>query len=100
VARPRIVALPVQVIRDRLDVVEGVRVRMPAETVLPVVARALDHVEEVRDHAGGDDRLAVLVEIDAPGVRRAFGEDLELARLRMEAPDTGGEHDALIIRRA
>ena len=45
-----LVADPVQVIGDRLDVVVGVRVEVLAR--LPLVARALDDVVQVRDDAG------------------------------------------------
>ena len=67
---------------------------------LPLVAAALDDVVEVRDDAGGDERLAVLVEVDAPGVARAVGEDLEVVPRRVIAPDAGVDRDAVGVGRA
>ena len=54
----------VAVVGDRLDVVVGVRVEVLAR--LALVAAALDDVEAVRDDAGLDERLAVVVEVERP----------------------------------
>ena len=67
---------------------------------LPLVAAALNHLVQVRDDAGGEERLAEVVEIDAPGVARAVGEDLEHMPRRMVAPDAGVDRRALGVRRA
>ena len=75
VAAVRVGAEVVAVVGDRLDVVVGVRVEV--RPGLALVAAALDDVVEVRDDAGGQERLALGVEVDAPGVARAVGEDLE-----------------------
>ena len=45
-------------------------------------------------------RLAAVVEVDAPGVARAVGEDLELVPRGMIAPDAGVDRRALVGRRA
>ncbi|MEI9895161.1 MAG: hypothetical protein WDN28_15050 [Chthoniobacter sp.] len=47
---------------------------------------ALDHVPEMRDDAALGNAVAVLIEIDAPRVARALGEELELMLDRMIAP--------------
>jgi len=94
----RVVADVVQVIGDGLDVVEHVFVEVLA--ALALVTAALDHVVEVRNHAGGDESLTVLVEIDAPRIRRAPGEDLELTPRRMEAPHAAIDRSALAVRAA
>ena len=62
-------------IGDRLDVVVGVRIEVGAP--LPLVAGALDDVEQMRNHAGRQKRLAVVVEVDAPGIAGAVAKDLE-----------------------
>src|SRR5581483_9052605 len=97
VARPRVGALPVQVVGDRLQVVVGVRVEVLAG--LAVVAAVLDDVEAVRDDAALDERLAAVVEVEAPGVARAVGEDLEDVPRRVVAPHAGVEPDAVLLRR-
>ena len=98
VAAVRVGADVVAVVGDRLDVVVGVRVEVRAR--LPLVAAALDDVVAVRDDAGLDERLAVLVEVEAPGVARAVGEDLEVVPRRVIAPDAGVDRRAVLVRRA
>ena len=98
VAGVRRVADPVAVVGDGLDVVVGVGIEVLAG--LPLVAAALNHVIQVRDDAGGDERLAVVVEIDAPGIARAVGEDLEDVPRRVIAPDAGVDRRALVVGRA
>ena len=83
---------------DRLNVVVRVRIEMLAR--LPLVPAALNDVIQVRNHAGRAKRLAVVVEIDAPRIARAFGEDFELVPRRMIPPDGRVERDAIGIRRA
>ena len=46
------------------------------------------------------ERLAVLVEIEAPGIARAVGEDFEDVPGRMIAPDAGVDRRAVLVRRA
>ena len=94
----RVVAHVVPVVGDRLDVV--VRVRVEVRAGLPLVAAALNDVVQVRDDAGRAERLAVVVEVDAPRVARALGEDFELVPRRMIAPDAGVERHALVVGRA
>ena len=43
------------------------------------------------DHARADEGIAVAIEIHAPRIARAVGEDLELFRARMIASDGGGD---------
>src|SRR5207244_440014 len=58
-------------------------VMLPA---LALVARALNHVPQVRDDARFNNALTVLIEIDTPGIARAFGENFELVFGRMVPP--------------
>ena len=87
----------VRVIRDRLDVVVGVGLEML--TGLTLVAGARQHMVKVGDHAGRDEHIPAGVEIEAPGIARALGEDLELPRAGVEAPDAGVDLPALLGRR-
>ena len=83
---------------DGLDVVVRVGIEMLAG--LALVAAALDDVVKMRDDAGGDEHLAARVEVDAPGVAGAVGEDLEDVPRRVVAPDAGVDRHALVVRRA
>ena len=66
-----------------------VGVRRVVRAALPLIFAALNHVEEMRNHAGLDEALTVRVEVDAPRIARALGEDLELFLGGMIAPDGG-----------
>src|SRR5580765_6417323 len=57
------------------------------QAALPLVAGALNDVPEVRDYARLDKALAVLVEVNAPGIARSFGEHLEDASRGVKPPD-------------
>ena len=76
VAAMRRRAKVMQVIGDRDDVAIGVRVEVLS--ALSLVPRALDDVIQVRNHAGRDECLAVVVEVDTPRIARAVGEHFEL----------------------
>ena len=52
-------------------------------------ACALDHVEEMGNDAHLRPQVAVLIEVDAPRIAAALGEDLEAVRHRMVAPHAG-----------
>src|SRR5262249_35439770 len=67
---------------------------------LPLVATALADVEQVRNDAAGQEGIAVIVEVNAPRVAGAVGEDLEFLLDRMIAPDAGVDRRALLGRRA
>src|SRR5262249_18822231 len=80
-----VAAAPVQVVGAALDEAVGVRVE-----VLPVHADEVGaghDVEEVLDDAVGDEQLAVLVPVQAPGVGGAPGDHLDLPARRVVAPD-------------
>ena len=95
VARVRRRADPMPMLGDRLDVVVGVGVEVLAG--LTLVAAALNHVIQVRDHAGREKRLALVVEIDAPRIARAVGEDFEHVLRGVIAPDAGIDRRALFV---
>src|SRR5947209_19629316 len=83
---------------DIFDDVIDVRIEMQAG--LQSETTALDDVEEMRDHAGFDETLAVLVEVNSPGIAGAFAEQLEDFFGGMIAPDASIDVRALAIRRA
>ena len=67
---------------------------------LTMVTPALHHVEQVRDHARLDEELPVFVEVQAPRIARALGEDLEAFLHRLIAPHAGVHELPLRVRRA
>ena len=82
--------------RDASRLLEARRVVLAA---LPLVAPALNHVEEVRDDARLDEELPVLVEVQPPRIARALGEDLEAFLHRLIAPHAGVDELPLGVRR-
>ena len=80
-----LVAGVVPVPGDRLDVVISMRVEVRSR--LPLEPTALDDVIQMRNHAGGAERLAVLIEVDSPRVTATVGKDLELMPHRVIPPD-------------
>ena len=96
VARVRAaVADPVHVIGHRLDVVVNVRIEVAAG--LALVPRAGNDVIEVLDHTGGRERVAVVVERQAPRVARALSEDLE--RASWSGGSATRRHSSACVRR-
>ena len=83
---------------DRLDVIVRMDVRMRAG--LALVAGALDGMPHVRDDAGFEEGLAVVVPIHAPLVAAAFAPAFEDLAGRVEAPDGTFDEDAFAGRRA
>ncbi len=67
---------------------------------LAAEAGALNHVEEVGDHTDRTHRLAVVVEVDAPGVGRPPREDLEGVLHRVVAPVARVDWRPLLLGRA
>ena len=88
-------ASPVAMAGDRLDVVEAPGIEVLPR--LPLVAAVLDHVVEVRDHAGGLKGIPQVVEVDAPGIARALGKEFKLMPQRVVPPDGGIEPDAIVV---
>ena len=93
-----LIAGPMNMIGNGFDVVVNVRIEMRAG--LALVTAALNHVEQMRNDAGFDDALAVLVEIDAPRIAGAFGKQFEHMLGRMITPDAGVDARAFAVRRA
>ena len=83
---------------DRFDIDVIVRIKMP--TGLPFVMAALNHVIQMRNHAGGHKRLTVIIEIHTPLVGTAFGKTLEEVLSRVIAPDGCVDREAILIRGA
>src|SRR3954469_1770400 len=67
---------------------------------LPLVAAALDDVIAVRNDAGFDEGLAAVIEIEAPRIAGAVGEDFENVTRRMIAPNCRVHRHALSVRRS
>ena len=88
----------VKVVGDVVDVGVGVGVEMVAG--LPQIAAALNDVEAVRDDTRLDKHLAVVVEVEAPRVAGAVGENFKDMLGRMITPDAGSDRCALAIRRS
>ena len=82
-------------IGDRLDVIIQVGIEMLSS--LPLVACSLDHVKQVGNDAGSNKSLAVLIEIDSPGVTAAPRKDVELMPRGMLTPDGRIERCALVV---
>ena len=98
VAPPSVVADTsriVQVIGDGFDIRVDVAVEMLAG--LTLVVCPLDDMVQVRDHTGGDEGLAVVIEIDTPWIGGPPGEDLELVRRRMVSPDGRVHRCSLVV---
>src|SRR5438477_7452838 len=70
---------------------QAVGIRILAAAGLADVGAARNHVKEMRDDTGSQERLPVCVEVEAPGVAGAFGKDLELACREAVTPH-GGIH--------
>src|SRR5207244_12593864 len=68
-----------RVVADFLE--KPIRIRMVltvGPAVLPNVRSAWNHVEGVRNDAGGQKRLTVAIEIQTPGVTGSLGKNIEL----------------------
>ena len=76
--------IPVLGVALRLIAVVGVML-----AALPEDPSSLDHVEEVRNDAHFGPEVAVLIEVDAPRIAAALGENLESVSHRMVTPHTG-----------
>ena len=85
----------VGVVTDRLD--GRVSVGIEIGSGLLVVDAALDDVEEVGDDAAGGEAVAEIIEVEAPGIGEAAGEDFKFAGLGVEAPDAGVEVESIFF---
>ena len=74
--------------------------RIEVATTLPLIARALNRVPHVRNHAGLEESLPAVIPVDTPLIARALGPSLEFARLGMQSPHAGIDSDAFFLRRA
>ena len=88
-------AAPVEMFGNRGKQRVGVRIDVLPEH--PLVVGTGHHMPEVGDDAVRGEQLAVLVEIDPPGIRRAPTERLERAAGGVIAPDTAVEQRALVV---
>ena len=89
-----IAASPVKMVGAHFHLPKNVRVQVLAIHALEM--RTGHDVPEVADHAIGDEHLPVVIEIQPPGIGGAVGDDLELPRRRVVAPDTAVHRRALI----
>src|SRR4051794_26629908 len=60
----------------------------------------MDHVEEVGDDAGGEEPLAALVEVQAPGVAGPLGDVFEGGGRGVIPPDAAVDGRAFLLGRA
>ena len=79
----------VRVVTDLVQ--KSVGIGILAAAGLADVGAAGNDVEEMRNDAGGQKRLAMGVEVESPGIARAFSKNTELVGVRVIAPD-GGVH--------
>ena len=84
---------PVDVIGTALE--QAVEITVEVLAVHALEVRAGDDVEEVRDHAVGDESLPVIVEIETPGVGGTVRDGLENLAGGMIAPDAAVDRHAL-----
>src|SRR4026208_1713345 len=83
-------------IGNRLDVAVDVWVEMlPA---LAVINAAGDHVEEMRDHARGDEQLSFRVVINAPWITESVRDNLDDGLSRGVTPPTPDTLEAVLRR--
>ena len=73
-------------IGDGLDVIEDVRIDVAA--ALTVIDAAGDDMREMRDHAGGYEDLAVVIEVDPPRIAEAVPDDFKAILRGMIPPNT------------
>ena len=85
--------IPVLGVALRLVAVVGVVL-----AALPEDPSSLDHVEEVRNDAHFGPEVAVLIEVDAPRIAAALGENLESVGRRMVTPDTRIDPLTIVFR--
>ena len=90
-------ARPVDVVRAGFHSLERERVEVGTEH--PLEACSGDDVEDVLNHAVGEERLAPLIERETPRIRRAVRDDLELVPHRMEPPDAAVHGRSLVVGR-
>src|SRR5687767_4205771 len=93
-----LVARVMKMIGDGFDF--AIRVRIERGTGLPFVTGAVDHVEEMRNDAGFNMGLTIFVEVDAPGIAGAFGENFKDLAGRMITENSGVDAGAVLVRGA
>ncbi len=84
-----------EVVGGGVDEVVGVAVIILA--VHALVVRAGDGMPQMADDAVGEEGLAVLVEVEAPGVGGAVADDFKGLAGRVIAPDAAVEGGALVV---
>ena len=88
--------IPMQMIGGLIEKLIDVRIKILAEH--PLVMRARHDVPEMSDDVIREERLAVVIPIEAPRIRRAGGHDFKNLFHRMIAPDGATELHALVLR--
>ena len=73
-------------IGDGLDIIEDVRIDVAA--ALTVIDAAGDDMPEMRDHAGGDEDLAVVIKVHSPRIAEAVRDDFKAVLRWMVTPNT------------
>ena len=93
--RVRKIANIVLMIRNRFDII--VRVRIEVLATLSMVASTLDHMPQMRNHAGRDKSLPLVIEVDTPRIAGAIHESFKDVLLRMISPDCSVERKSSLI---
>ena len=97
VSSVRRIAKEVKVVGNGCDIAIGVRIEVLAR--LTLITSALNDVIQMRNHAGRNERLPVIVEIDTPRVAGPVRENVKLVPRRMIPPDRGVKRNAFLVRR-
>ena len=90
---PRLPGLPVHMVGHLRDQVVDMRLKIGA--IHPLDVRAVDRMPEVADHGVDHKRLAMAVEVGAPGVGHAVDHLLHHTAARVIPPDAGVDLDPL-----
>src|SRR5262249_236767 len=90
-------ANPVDVVGNRLDVVVDVWSEMLAG--LPLVSGTLDDLVKMLNHAGRDERVAVVIEGKAPRIAGPLSKHFKHVGHGMKSPDTSIQFDAFRVGR-
>ena len=86
------------VVGDGLDILVSMRIEvLPG---LPLIPTAGYNMVKMRNDAGSDEPLAMLVVIQPPRVTGAFGEDFKLMPQGMVTPHSSIDGNAFVLRRA
>src|SRR5690606_38888218 len=85
----------VDMIRNGLDIIIGIRIKMFA--TLALISGPLDNMEHMWNYTNGNKRMSIIIEIYPPWVTSALGKDLKFMSCRMIPPYAGIQFGPLVI---